>query len=69
MQIWYRLPLLADRFMGMLRFRCFEKVGAIANIEELQINFQPPDRFRVKIAFSTSKEKFSEEHSFSVDPN
>ncbi len=62
----FHLPLFADKFMGMLRSRCFEQAGLKSNIEELQISFQAPHDFRVKISFSNSKEQFSEEYSLTI---
>ena len=62
----FHLPLFADRFMGMLRFRCFEKAGPTSSLEELQISFQSPHDFRVKLDFSSSKEQFSEEYSLTI---
>ena len=62
----FQLSLFADRFMGLLRFRCFEIAGAGASIEELQIDFQAPDYFSVKIALRNSQGINFFEHTFTV---
>ena len=62
----FHLSLFADRFMGMLRFRGFEVAGSKSSIEDLQVDFQPPDYFSVKIAFRSSKDIISEEHTFTI---
>ena len=59
-------PLFADRFLGMLRFRCFEVAGPKSSLEQLQVNFQPPDRFNIEVAFKNSDKIISEEHTFTV---
>lgn len=62
----FHFPFFVDRLMGMLRSRCFEQSGPKSNLEELQIDLQSPQDFRVKIAFSHSKEQFSQEYSFNI---
>ncbi len=52
--------------MGMLRFRGFEVAGSKSSIEDLQVDFRPPDYFSVKIAFRSSKDIISEEHTFTI---
>ncbi len=62
----FHLSLFADRFMGILRFRCFEVAGLKSSIKELQVNFKRPDYFSVKVAFRCSEEIIFEEHTFTV---
>ena len=62
----FHLSLFADRFMGMLRFRCFEVAGPRSSLEELQVDFQPPNYFSLKVAFRNSEKIISEEHTFTV---
>lgn len=58
--------LFADKFLGMLRFRCFEVAGPKSSLEQLQVDLQPPNRFNVKVAFRNSEKIISEEHTFTV---
>ncbi|NEQ54966.1 MAG: GNAT family N-acetyltransferase [Leptolyngbya sp. SIO3F4] len=58
----FKLPRLIDRFLGILRFRCFKQAGPTSRIEGLNISFQPPDIFHITIAFSNIKENFSEKY-------
>ena len=58
--------LFVDRFLGMLRFRYFEAAGPKSSLEQLQVDFQPPDRFNVEVAFKNSDKIISEEHTFTV---
>ena len=46
----FNLDSCADKLLGRLRFRCFELAGDRASLEKLQVNWQPPDSFNVKIA-------------------
>lgn len=62
----FHRPLFLDRFMGILRFRAFEVAGAKSNLEELQVEFQPPDYFNVKIGFRSGEEIIFEEHTFTI---
>lgn len=63
----FHLPFFVDRFLGILRFRCFEVAGAKSKLEELQVDFQPPDLFRVRVTFRSSAKVISEEHIFTTD--
>ena len=62
----FHLSLFADRFMGILRFRCFEVAGPRSSLEEIQVDFQPPNYFSVKVAFRNSEKIISEKHTFTV---
>jgi RimJ/RimL family protein N-acetyltransferase len=62
----FHFPLFPDKFMGMLRFHCFNKYGAKSSIEEIKISFQIPDKFYVEMVCSNSKEKFFEEYFYTI---
>ena len=62
----FNLSLLTDRFMGILRFRCFEVAGPKSSLEELQVDFQPPDYFSVKIAFRNLERIIFEKYTFTI---
>jgi RimJ/RimL family protein N-acetyltransferase len=62
----FDLPLLADKFMGIIRWKCFTHAGAQSKIEELQINFSAPDEFQLKIVFTNLEQKFSQNYSLTI---
>lgn len=62
----FNISLFADRFIGFLRFRCFQVTGAKSIIEQLRLDFQIPDRFIVKITFRGSGNVIVEEYTFTV---
>lgn len=62
----FQLSLFADRFLGIVRFRCFKVAGSKSSIEEVQVDFEPPDRFSVKIALRSSGEIIFEEDIFTL---
>ena len=62
----FRLSGFVDRFLGILRFHCFEVAGARSNLEQLQVDFQPPDRFDIKVAFKNSAKTILKEYRFTV---
>ena len=62
----FKLPFFADRLIGRLRFRCFEIAGAKSSLEELKVDFQPPDYFKIKIGIRSSEELIFEELTFTV---
>ncbi len=62
----FKLSFFADRFMGILRFRCFEVAGIRASLEKLQVEFEPPDYFKTKVAFRNSEEIIFKEYKFAI---
>ncbi len=62
----FNISLFADRFIGFLRFRCFQMTGPKSIIEQLKIDFQTPENFIVKITFNGSGKVIVEEYTFTV---
>ncbi|ACB51878.1 hypothetical protein cce_2530 [Crocosphaera subtropica ATCC 51142] len=62
----FNLPLLADKFMAMIRFRGLEVAGLKSSLEKLYIKFHPPDSFEVKMTFKNSEKIVIEEDTFSL---
>ena len=62
----FHLPLFANKFLGMLRFRCFEVAGSKSSLEELQVDFQPPDYFKTKVAFRNSEKIIFKQYTFTT---
>lgn len=62
----FKLSFFADRFMGILRFHCFEVAGIRASIEKLQVEFEPPDYFKTKVAFRNSEGIIFKEYRFAI---
>ena len=61
----FNLPSLADKFIGIVRFKCFSEAGARFKIEQLEINIQKIDEFEVKVLFTNSEQKYSQNYSLS----
>ena len=62
----FNYPFFADKFIGVLRSCCKELAGIKSSIEELQVDFQPPDLFQVKLTVRNSKNLITQEYLLAI---
>lgn len=62
----FNLSLFVDKFIAILRFRCFELADSKSIIEELQVDFQAPEYFVIKIVIKHSQEVIFKEYKLTI---
>ncbi|MEL4894782.1 GNAT family N-acetyltransferase [Crocosphaera sp. Alani8] len=62
----FSLPLLADKFMGMIRSRRLEIADSQFNLEELNITLSSSDTFIVETTFRESEKTITEQQTLTI---
>lgn len=62
----FKFPFFIDKFIGALRCRVCEVGGARSSLENLQVDFHPPDSFFIKIVVKGSEEIISTSYTFTI---
>ena len=62
----FQLPLFVDKFIGILRFHCFEVAGAKSSLEKIQVEFEAPNYFDVEVAFKNSATVIDRKYRFAL---
>ncbi len=62
----FEFSFFADKLLCLLRFYCWAIAGVQSNLEELEINFQPPDIFNLKLTASNSHNSITKEYVVAI---
>ncbi|MEH2459104.1 MAG: GNAT family N-acetyltransferase [Nostoc sp.] len=62
----FNFPFFTDKFIGALRHRIYEIAGAKSSLENLQVYFQSPSSFFVKVVVKSLEDIISISYTFTV---